>query len=737
MGARCRPLSPCLLLLSLLRAGSGVGTELPPDPLARHFGKARLLVIAAPGPWDASYRLMQQQLDLSDAALRCELARRDLQVLLLFQSTRPSQGKWVRVSRDGEAVQEKLRAEGAKQLVRTLALDARFAMVLLKKSLQVFERFPYAVRMEAVLDAVDQMPLRKVESLTRRTSQLKCQGSRAGSPSARLHRARGLVNRTGSIRPATTGRGVTRSQVAGGEPPLRPTTLAPGERWRGKQGARVSSQGSDDQRKAKPPRSPPRTRGSPAAPSQTAADHLRGRIRQRVAAGALPRQRLGSPVSGPGRDARRSRLHGGSGPIPRRRDGGGPGRATAPGSDLSAAASQPAQGSASSPAPRPGGEGTAGAPESPQMLQPSPASPRGKGSRQGGGSQPRPPKKGKGESEGRRNRKRRKNRKQGSRKKSGGRQLLAQFRSGRRLLVITAPSKDSRLYVQQRDDYLEHVCQLAIRHISVVIVLGSPTNSTLIIEHYQTENEPLLENPEPVPVSADLIGFLRKEFGMSFNEFFMVLIDYDMKVKQFFDVPIPIKVLVDYMDTFPSRLPEIQEEKRNGITCLQREGRVNINKLLARLQGKRRLLIISTPYEEEWTFQQQILALNGQECNLGIRHFAVLKLMGSGEEASGSLDLFPANGRSRAQREKLSSSAVNALRKHFQVTEEHFMMLLVGKDGAIASWYLSPVWSLATIYDQVDSTQLRQDEMKLHEALGIHCHDEEHSPSSQSYPQHG
>ncbi|XP_069739732.1 uncharacterized protein C5orf34 homolog isoform X2 [Narcine bancroftii] len=309
--------------------------------------------------------------------------------------------------------------------------------------------------------------------------------------------------------------------------------------------------------------------------------------------------------------------------------------------------------------------------------------------------------------------------------------------ANQKVQVITAPSKDSRLYVQQRDDYLEHVCQLAIRHISVVIVLGSPTNSTLIIEHYQTENEPLLENPEPVPVSADLIGFLRKEFGMSFNEFFMVLIDYDMKVKQFFDVPIPIKVLVDYMDTFPSRLPEIQEEKRNGITCLQREGRVNINKLLARLQGKRRLLIISTPYEEEWTFQQQILALNGQECNLGIRHFAVLKLMGSGEEASGSLDLFPANGRSRAQREKLSSSAVNALRKHFQVTEEHFMMLLVGKDGAIASWYLSPVWSLATIYDQVDSTQLRQDEMKLHEALGIHCHDEEHSPSSQSYPQHG
>eukprot|EP00062_Callorhinchus_milii_P027071 gi/632989941/ref/XP_007883917.1/ PREDICTED: coiled-coil domain-containing protein 80-like [Callorhinchus milii] len=69
---------------------------------------------------------------------------------------------------------------------------------------------------------------------------------------------------------------------------------------------------------------------------------------------------------------------------------------------------------------------------------------------------------------------------------------------------------------------------------------------------------------------------------MTFNEFFMVLTDYDMKIKQYFDVPIPVEVLVEYMDTFPSRQLEIEEERRRGVTCTKQDSPTNINALLSR-----------------------------------------------------------------------------------------------------------------------------------------------------------
>lgn len=48
-------------------------------------------------------------------------------------------------------------------------------------------------------------------------------------------------------------------------------------------------------------------------------------------------------------------------------------------------------------------------------------------------------------------------------------------------------------------------------------------------------------------------------------------------------------------------------------------------------------------------------------------------------------------------------------------------MLVVGKDGDVKAWFPSPMWSLASIYDLVDSMELRQQEQKLQETLGIHC----------------
>lgn len=49
------------------------------------------------------------------------------------------------------------------------------------------------------------------------------------------------------------------------------------------------------------------------------------------------------------------------------------------------------------------------------------------------------------------------------------------------------------MYVQQRDEYLEHVCEMAIRKISIITIFGTLTNSTMKIDHYQL-GEPKVPN---------------------------------------------------------------------------------------------------------------------------------------------------------------------------------------------------------------------------------------------------
>lgn len=48
-----------------------------------------------------------------------------------------------------------------------------FTMLVLKKNLRASERFPYPVRIEAVLELIDQFPVRKLEKITRKGSNLR------------------------------------------------------------------------------------------------------------------------------------------------------------------------------------------------------------------------------------------------------------------------------------------------------------------------------------------------------------------------------------------------------------------------------------------------------------------------------------------------------------------------------------------------------------------------------------
>ncbi|XP_072371737.1 coiled-coil domain-containing protein 80-like [Scyliorhinus torazame] len=889
-------LTACLVLLCGLAAwagslspapGGGQGDSraltAPRDelgPLAGYMGKFRLLVLAAPDPSDTSYRLMEQQMDVKSRELRCQLAARDLLLLVLFQGGR---GKVVTVSQEGEVSEDKLEAEGVALIMRLLSLkEGHFNMVLLRKSMQLYERFPYAVRMEAVLETVDQMPLRKIESVTRRGQHLRCKGAGARRlGSGQLHTNnrsllyRGMANRTlvnrgmanrGMANRSLVNRGMAnrtlanrgmvnrslvnrtlvnrtlvnrgihnrttlmwrsaspyskkpiRSQSVGS--PGKPGLLAPhgsfpSGRTLGKQKGSALTPNSVGKRRAESLRGAAEPRESstiPVTPGQETVESLMVQIKEKVqqmltAKHRNPVSRAGShtyhrpQVQTKGSTSVISTMS----PLTQPTTGQAWHRfpTSQPLENFSTVPTDPAHqhpesghwdyGSPSTQATfsglsTPSGQAshTTHSPEDPLIGSTLPKSPRvpvtaqpteiwtrnnvggaltqtgtnlspetelrGAGQRQenpesvrSGGRKEESEqggnrKKKERKKKNRKNRRNRKNKKNGSRnsKQIDNRELMGfldHFRNKRRLLLITAPREDSKLYIHQRDEYLEHVCQLAVRRISMIAILGLQSNSTLKVEHYQNENDLTLETPVPEPVSVDLIAQLRRDFGMTFDEFFMVLVDYDMKVKQYFDVPIPVKVLVNYMDTLPSRRLEIQEEKENGVTCVKRK-QFNINKFISRIQWKRRLLIISSPSEEEWAFQQQATALHGQACSLGIRHFILLKLVGSGEDSSGSLELFPLNGRSKVETEGLSSIVVRGLREHFQISDEHFMMLLIGKDGTINSWYLSPMWSLETIYELVDSMQLRQEEIKLQKTLGIYCLEDDSSPHYRGYPDH-
>ncbi|KAI1899636.1 hypothetical protein AGOR_G00063820 [Albula goreensis] len=101
----------------------------------------------------------------------------------------------------------------------------------------------------------------------------------------------------------------------------------------------------------------------------------------------------------------------------------------------------------------------------------------------------------------------------------------------------------------------------------------------------------------------------------------------------------------------------------------------------------------------------------------------------------GVLELYPINGSATVEREGISASLVKDIRNYFQISPEYFSMLLVGKDGNVKSWYPSPMWSMAIIYDLVDSMQLRRQEMAIQQSLGMRCPEDEYG--GYGYHHHG
>lgn len=84
------------------------------------------------------------------------------------------------------------------------------------------------------------------------------------------------------------------------------------------------------------------------------------------------------------------------------------------------------------------------------------------------------------------------------------------------------------------------------------------------------------------------------------------------------------------------------------------------------------------------------------------------------------------SGSATVEREGISAPLVRDIRNYFQISPEYFSMLLVGKDGNVKSWYPSPMWSMAIIYDLIDSMQLRRQEMAIQQSLGMRCPEDEY-----------
>ncbi|KAJ8377513.1 hypothetical protein AAFF_G00259400 [Aldrovandia affinis] len=125
--------------------------------------------------------------------------------------------------------------------------------------------------------------------------------------------------------------------------------------------------------------------------------------------------------------------------------------------------------------------------------------------------------------------------------------------------------EDSTAYVQQRDEYLEQVCEMALRKISIVTVCGTATNSTMKVDHYQLEHDkPMKAMRKEDLLNRSLIAHVRNEFGMVPGDFHMVLTDFDMKVKQSYEVPIALKAVLDYVDTLPPASESWSNRRRAG-----------------------------------------------------------------------------------------------------------------------------------------------------------------------------
>ncbi|XP_076974504.1 coiled-coil domain-containing protein 80 [Tamandua tetradactyla] len=795
----------------MLRFPSGSSS---PNILASFAGKNRLWVISAPHASEGYYRLM---MSLLKDDVYCELAERHIQQMVLFHQAGEEGGKVRRITSEGRVLEEPLDPSLIPKLMSFLKLEkGKFGMVLLKKTLQVEERYPYPVRLEAMYEVIDQGPVRKIEKIRQKGFVQKCKSSGvegqvvqegnkgdggAGRPSAGSEKRKEDATRRAQVPPTRESRlKVVRklpSTTAAPPPPpptpratspppapatimtratsrvvtiaARPTTTTTFSTTQRPWTTRMHI--SDAHRPL--PTAEVTTARGPSASEKLYPPSRKEQHRERPQATRRPGKATSfesftaapptavsehSTRASPGRfwDNRTDRReHGHRDPnaVPglHKPAKGKPPKKKAQDKILSNEyedkydLSRPTAAQLGEALPVGNGP-TKKAKESKKHEMPEKPEKKKKVKTEKPDkllTSEKQVKKDKAEKKSKQEKEKSKKKKAGKTEQDGSLKpttkhftqsprksvsdLLGFFEGRRRLLLITAPKTENNMYVQQRDEYLENFCKMATRKISVITIFGPVNNSTMKIDHFQLDNEkPMRVVDDADLVDHHLISELRKEYGMTYNDFFMVLTDVDLRVKQYYEVPIAMKSVFDLIDTFQSRIKDMEKQKREGIVCKE-DKKQSLENFLSRFRWRRRLLVISAPNDEDWAYSQQLSALSGQACNFGLRHITILKLLGVGEEVGGVLELFPINGSSVVEREDVPAHLVKDLRNYFQVSPEYFSMLLVGKDGNVKSWYPSPMWSMVIVYDLIDSMQLRRQEMAIQQSLGMRCPEDEYA----------
>lgn len=716
--------------------------------LAGFAGKNRVLVILAPNDSDGYYKLM---MNLMKPEVYCEMAERHMQQIVMFHEKGERGGKVRRVSNQGSVVEEMLDPSQVPRLMAFLKLEeGKFGMVLLRKTLQVDERYPYPVQLEAIYEVIDQTPVRRLEKARQKGFVQKCKAAGVEGQvvqSSGSNTRMDTVEITGKQNKVRPGPQTTEAAQAEISTTIVTTTITTTTKRTSTTTLKTTS------------RKHPTTRGTTTSatttfPSPTTAmtTNVPTTVRQTDPTYQLLPQSQQSTTTHPSptsdfytqheekhidhtentftasptqtykqrpKNKQAAVKKGWSEKLSQRvqeHDTHRP-AATKPEKDLTTAQKGKYKADHADRKKKTGKSGN-----------PPKKTPAGK----------KGPKVAKETNVGLQNKKPRHKTNVHEERAVLGQPadpkklldtFLGYFEKRRRLLVITAPDEQHHMYSEQRDEYLEQVCNMALRKISIITIFGPLKNSTMKIDHYQTEQDkPLRGLPDSDLINKELITEFRKQFGMIQNDFNMALTDFDMKVNQRYEVPIVMKAVFDYIDTLSTRIKEIEQQRNVGVICNKEDKSRSLENFLSRFRWRRRLFIISSPSDEEWAFQQQLNTINSQACNLGLRHVSVLKLVGRTlDDTSGVLELYPINGSASVDREELLASLVQDIRNYFQISQDYFSMLLVGKDGNVKSWYPSPMWSMSIIYDLIDSMQLRRQEMAIQLSLGMRCPDDDYS----------
>ncbi|XP_007516387.1 coiled-coil domain-containing protein 80 [Erinaceus europaeus] len=803
----------------MLRFPSGSSS---PNILASFAGKNRVWVISAPHASEGYYRLM---MSLLKDDVYCELAERHIQQIVLFHQAGEEGGKVRRITSEGRVLEQPLDPSLIPKLMSFLKLEkGKFSMVLLKKTLQVEERYPYPVRLEAMYEIIDQGPIRKIEKIRQKGFVQKCKASgvegqvmeegdggggagrpglssekrkedarRAQVPPTRDSRVKVVrkpattmaasppppsTPRATTLPPApvtTVTRATSRMVTAAARPTTTTTTMPTTQRpWTPRvhlsldvhrppttaeattaRGPMASENLYPPPRKEQQRERPQTTRRpSKAASSESFTAALPTILSE-------PSTRVGSSRFRDNRTDRRENGHRDPNvvPGPHKPAKGKPPKKKAQDKiinneyedkyDLSrpTASQLEEELQVGNIPPKKAKES-----KKHEKIEKTDKEKKKKAKNEKADKlhkSEKPVKKEKAEKKNKQEKEKNKKKKAGKPEQDGYLKpttklftqspkksmtdLLGYFEGKRRLLLITAPKAENNMYVQQRDEYLESFCKMATRKLSVITIFGPVNNSTMKIDHFQLDNEkPMRVVDDEDLVDQHLISELRREYGMTYNDFFMVLTDVDLRVKQYYEVPIAMKSVFDLVDTFQSRIKDMEKQKKEGIVCKE-DKKQSLENFLSRFRWRRRLLVISAPNDEDWAYSQQLSALSGQACNFGLHHITILKLLGVGEEVGGVLELFSINGSSVVEREDIPVHLVKDIRNYFQVSPEYFSMLLVGKDGNVKSWYPSPMWSMVIVYNLIDSMQLRRQEMAIQQSLGMRCPEDEYA----GYGYHG